>query len=115
MPAPTLQRCRAMQPLLWLILATVTASLALFLASSLSGSFDLPLLIIGWIAILAAAVSALTFAFRMGDGPSTDQRRDSSGPEAEERPTEGWTSPDGEVNPSETATTSRRLVSSDQG
>ncbi len=115
MPRQTLDRRRAMQSLLWLVLAAVTASLALFLASTLGGSFDLPLLIIGWMAILAAAVSALTFAFRMGDGLSTVQGRPSSEPVAEERSLTTRTTLDAEMNRSESGLTSPRPVMSDKG
>ncbi len=74
MPPVTVKQRGTLQPLSWLALAAATAILSLFLASSLGASYEGPLVVVGWLAMLAAAASALTFAFRMGDAATEGGR-----------------------------------------
>ena len=58
---------RKRQPLAWLALASAVAVLLFYLAGDLNGSTVTILRTLGWLAIAAAAGSALTFAYRLGD------------------------------------------------
>jgi len=101
MPPVWVKQRGTLQPLFWLALAAATAILSVFLASSLGAPYEGPLVAVGWLAMLAAATSALTFAFRMGDAATesgrggTSRQMDNAALEPAEEP--GQMSPSGSM------------------